>query len=72
MGIQDGNSKSLQDMLVSILRRKLVVYPRQQNHLVRTSVISSLISQYKCSSLCKTFKLDSVRIQSCHDFRMST
>jgi len=70
MGIENDNSKALQyacfDILIPVLPRNLVVYHRQQHHLVHIFYVSNVIFQYGCGFLCKTYKTDNVLIQSYH------
>ena len=46
------------DVLTPVLPRNLVVYHSQQHHLVYIFVVSSVIFQYECGFLCKTYKTD--------------
>jgi len=70
MGRENDNSKALRyayfDILVPVLPRNLVVYHRQQYHLVHIFIVSSGIFQYECGFLYKTFKTDNLLIQPCH------
>jgi hypothetical protein len=68
MGTENDSNKALRyacfDILIPVLSRNLVVYHRQQRHLVHIFDVSSVISQYECGFLCKTYKTDNVLIQS--------